>query len=136
MYQIHKTDKPDHEMALNVIKYSLESGIKVDRERILSLIEEKSKIAKDAMYDLQLEYELKNPNSSKQVIDVILNNVKEDDLHLCSQQGKISGNKTTLTNLSLRGYEFADYIIKYRITGCSQFSFCFIIYISTIKRII
>lgn len=129
MFEITQDMRPNHEFSFEVIKESLEKGIRIDVERIKSIIQSQSAIMSETLSDIQLDYEIENPNSPKQVKDALLKYIKEEDLNVCYSNGKISANKLTLKKLSDLGYEIADYISTYRkakkvIESCSQLIEC------------
>lgn len=113
MYIINsKTDKPDIDYLEYSVKEMMKRGISVNdlSELYKRFSDEKEAIADD----IQKNYGIQNPNSSKQLIDFISNLDSAEVYETCCIEGKWTTNKEAFSTLSILGYQFATDILDYR----------------------
>lgn len=113
MYKISTSiDKPDAAFLKSRVEQMMKRGIRVENvERAFKYFDE---IVDYSLAELQEEYGIDNPNSTRQ-IEYFLSSQKEPDYYeYCYQDGKWTSNKEALVNLSAKGYRFADVLMQYR----------------------
>ena len=114
MFYISKDMKPNHEFADSTIQYSMNRGIRVDKEKVTQLCLKYNNEANEIGDELATFYGLQNPNSSMQVKNAFMRELNEDDLCHCKVMGKVTFKKEVLEKLSELGYELATLMLKYR----------------------
>lgn len=113
MYHIKtKVDVPDIEYMKNRVIELMEKGIQLGDvgklyDKFLGIQEELKELIKDT-------YNIVNPNSSQQVCTYMEQLDDMEVYEVACINGKWSANKDILSNLSLKGYEFASDILQYR----------------------
>lgn len=113
MYKIDsKVDKPDIGYLETSVKEMMKRGVSVNNltEIYQRFVSEKEDIAKD----IRENYNIQNPNSSKQMVDYISGLQNAEVYEVCCIDGKWTTNKDAFGTLSLMGYQFATDILDYR----------------------
>lgn len=114
MFYISKDMKPNHEFAFDTILFSMNRGIRIDKNKINEVVNNLNKDCTAAAEELATYHGIMNPNSAIQVKNAFMNELDEDDLCHCKVMGKITFKKEVLEKLSELGYTLADLMLKYR----------------------
>lgn len=105
---------PDIDFFKQVIKSTMRDGINTYKlDDMISKVYEKKIEAREV---LKKRYHIDNPNSSIEVLNYIYKHANEEIEKECydEEKGKWTSNKSALIPLSLKGYEFATYLLQYR----------------------